>query len=438
MIELNNREIAILAWAAAFLGWAICKAGVRQAFGGLVRALLVRQILLILALMMIYIMMCASFLATIDIWRWSNLKTTVLWTVTFAIVTMFDINRITEDDTFFRKTIRDTVSAAIIVVFIAEFYTFSLPAEFIFIPFVTLITALYVMSQYRPEFAAVEKLMSWVLSLVGLGLISYGIYKISENFREFATFDTGRDFAIPIILSLLFLPFIYVLSIYVTYEKIFTQLNFTFNDQRFRRYAKVQAILSFRADLDLLRRWARSAGLSGPNDKENVRRSIREIKKIKEREKHPPIIQPSEGWSPYVAKEFLREEGLVTGDYHSSFDGWFASSPYLDLGDGIIPDNIAYYVEGDELTTTRLKLTLNVNNPDNPQASEQRFLEIVRTLLLVAVSEELRSTLGDQISLTVGVNITIHDKTIQITREDWPHGIKGGYSLKFNIEHRAE
>ncbi len=427
-----------MAWATIFLGGMFLKADLRKAFGGVVRAVLARQILLSLAAMAIYIVIFVTLLAAADIWRWTNLKTTIVWVVTFAIVAMFDINRITEDDTFFRKTIRDAVNATVIVVFIAEFYTFSLPTELVLVPFITVVTVLYMFSQSQPESAMVEKLMGWVLTLVGLSFISYGIYQVSQNFREFATFDTGREFAVPIILSLLFLPFIYILSIYVTYEKVFLQLRFAISDRCVRKYAKTQAVLAFRTDLDFLRRWARSMVFSNPDNKEEVRRSIREIKKIKKREKHPPIVPPSEGWSPYAAMEFLRQEGLVTRDYHCAFDEWIASSPYLSVGTGILTDDIAYYVEGDEFAAKRLKLTLDVNNPNDPQASEQKFFAIARTLLQRAVGEELGSSLSDHISSTDNASAIVQDKNIRVTREDWSGGFQGGYSLNLTIEHRVE
>lgn len=42
----------------------------------------------------------------VELW---NLKSTLVWSVTFAFVTMLNVNRITEENTFFRKTARDTV-----------------------------------------------------------------------------------------------------------------------------------------------------------------------------------------------------------------------------------------------------------------------------------------------------------------------------------------
>ena len=91
-MDLNNREIAFLVWAAVFIGYTSRKKTTREAFGGLIRAFLNLKIVGSLVLMAVWIGLCVYALASIEWWNLENLKSTLVWSVTFAFVTMLDQN----------------------------------------------------------------------------------------------------------------------------------------------------------------------------------------------------------------------------------------------------------------------------------------------------------------------------------------------------------
>jgi len=68
-------------------------------------------------------------------------------------------------------------------------------------------------------------------------------------------------------------------------------------------------------------------------------------------------VDPTEGWSPFVARDFLKEKGLRTNDYHKGYDEYWASSEYVDLDSHILPNKAVFYIEGQEGVVTTLKLT---------------------------------------------------------------------------------
>lgn len=69
-------------------------------------------------------------------------------------------------------------------------------------------------------------------------------------------------------------------------------------------------------------------------------------------EKYPEKVPLSKGWSPYAAKDFLIQEGIETSYYQpNELDEWFACSPFKELGQEIVPNNIAYYIDGDASTS---------------------------------------------------------------------------------------
>lgn len=435
LMELNNREIAILLWvvvSSSLLAW---KSNVCQLAREVVRAFFQRKIILSLSLAAIWIFVCILALLQCGLWQWANFKTTLVWAVTFAFVTMFDVNRISEDDAYFGKSMRDVIGAMAIVAFVADSYSFSLPIELLLFPALVLVSAMQVVAERKPEYAQVEKLCYAILIITGMTYISYGSYQAVMNIGDFASWANFREFFIPILLSLLFLPFIYIFSVYVTYETNLARLNWWMNDKALRRYAKYQAIFCFRLDLDLLRRWVRDITVNQPSNRKGVQNSIVEVKSRKARERCSPKVPQNEGWCPYAAKDFAVSMGLATGDYHPTGDGqWFASSKLLELeSDETCPDNLAYYIEGDERAAKRLKIKLNVNNPSNPTASESRFQDACEVLLHIAIGH-LPANLRERITTAEVLNEVIGGRHILLKKDDFRGGISGGYSRVLTIE----
>lgn len=432
---LNNRELAILIWLGLFAAWALSKAAVRKSLIAVCQAIFKRQILLPILLQAIYIAFAVYAFSAIGLWDVSQLKSTILWTVLVGIASMFRIARSDENPTLVRTWIEDNLKIIVVVEFIATFYTSHIVVELIMVPLLALIGGMLAMAESRKEYQPVVNFLNGLLSLLGVALIGYALYRIFSEFLEFASLQTAQDIYTPPLLSFVLIPFLFALYIFVCYENAFLRLQFAIPDARLRAYARFKAILAFRHRVELLRRWSRNIGVSRPSDRDSVHRSIREVLAAWNRERNPPIVAPTEGWSPYAAVGFLREEGLVTDDYHRSFDEWFANSPYQEIGDGFPKDNVAYYVEGDEHAATQLKLVLNINNPTDPTASEERFRELAITLSKKALGDDaIEKDVGSLLSQD-HATLQIGQKEVRLSREDWSGGIRGGYERKFVIEH---
>lgn len=437
-MDLNSREIAILFWLVVFFAAVSLKQDVRRSYGGVVRAFFQPQLLIPLGIAAGWILACITVLHWLEFWHWGDLKTTTVWAVTFAFLTMFQVERIREDRAYLVHLVRDLVGVTAVVTFVAELYVFNLALELALVPFLTLVTLMYVVAEAKPEHAAVRKLAEGILMVAGLIYVANGLYQVTGNFNRIATAETLRQFMMPVVLSLCYVPFIYGFAVYVTYESYFSRLTWLLEDATLRRQTKRLVIAAIRTDLDLLQRWWREFMRTRPASKEAVRRSIQRVKLRRKWEKNPPPIDPSEGWSPYEVKDLLIESGLFTGEYHPDISDseWFASSSMLELGGSLImPDNLAYYVEGNQHVAKRLKLKLNVNNPEDAAASEERFwlagVRLLHALLSGSDADEVAAALwnADKLDRLVG------DCHVCLWRDDFK-GARSGYSRILQIEHR--
>ena len=437
-MDFTNREISSYIWLALFLGVAALNRDVRIAFVDVFRAFVQRYILVLLGMAGAYVATLIVVFAHFGIWTTVNLKTTVLWVFSFAFATMFDINRVSEDQTFFSKAVREAFAITAVLIFVVESYSFSLPVELVAVPILFSLSMLHALAN-KPEQAKVKRFAGGMLSSAGILYLGYGVYRIILDPKAFVTLDQTREFGLPILLTLCFLPFLFALVVFVSYELSFVGLAWAIPDQKIRNRAKWRAILTFGVNLDLLRHWTRSIQRFKPSNIAELRRSFDEIKIISQREANPPVVAPESGWSPYLAKDFLKENGLPTGHYQRlDEDGWFANSNYLEVGEGLyLKNNIVYYISGNEHAATELKLVLNVNIPDARDEAERRFRETGLILLHAAMGSALDAATRNNIR-TDSFSAQVEGRRIELEKNVWQAGVPGGYSRALTIHTRRD
>jgi hypothetical protein len=116
------------------------------------------------------------------------------------------------------------------------------------------------------------------VALIGIGFFAYALYNVIIDFKGFVTLQNLRTFLLPIILTVIFLPFIYLLAVYVTYDLIFVRLKIIVNDPKIVRYAKWQTVFAFHLNLQRLHKWLRKVVISRFSSKEDVKQTIMSTK----------------------------------------------------------------------------------------------------------------------------------------------------------------
>lgn len=122
---------------------------------------------------------------------------------------------------------------------------------------------------------------------------------------------------------------------------------------------------------------------------------IHQIYTYDNRTKHPPKVDESKGWSPYLACSFLKEVGLQTNDFHKGADdnGWWAETPYLDLDDHGFSNTAVFYLEGDEEIVTLLKLKGHFTDEYLSEVSLETFRSICIALAAAGLNIEQEEAL---------------------------------------------
>ena len=430
----NNREIALGIWLLIGAGFALYYKPVRDGVRAVLTALFRRPIVRLMLIIIAYVVLTVALLSWLGLWDVSQLKNTILWTLGVALASAFKLNTISEDENFFRETAKDQLKIITIFEFIVTFYTFPILIELIIIPVSTFLVAMQAFSTGKPEHRPVHQLLDWLLSAMGLVIVIFAGYKLLTDFSTFWQLSTISDFLLPIALSLLYLPFLYCLMLYMEYEGFFRRIEISIKDQELRRSAKWMSLTSFLGRRGLLKRWLRDVQARQPTTREGLVEIEKRVKRVAELEKAPPPVDPEDGWSPYIASRFLIDEDLMPGDYHPDFvdDEWSASTPYLEIGESVLPSNIAYYVYGNERIAHTLKVVLNFNRPDDEVLMRGRFTEVALALIKKALGEEAAQKIESVIAAAEPFEASHQNATLSLSREDWV--TDRGYDLRLIVQ----
>jgi hypothetical protein len=245
---LDNREWAILIWFTASLLYMSLKPNlqpVRLSALSALKCFFTRSIQSIIILAFIYVSLVIYVLYRIELWHLDQLKDTLIWFIAVAFLSFFEIEKYKKDNKRFRDVVIDNIRLIAFIEFLVGLYVFPLWAELILLPAATFITMMHVYSQTDRNHKIVETLLGNILAIIGIGLIGYSLHELIINFSDFTKPETAKDFLLPPILTLAYLPFIFFMVIYTTYENIFSQLNFSVKNKWPLRFTKAFSLIVF-------------------------------------------------------------------------------------------------------------------------------------------------------------------------------------------------
>lgn len=434
---LNNREIAIALWLLAvsiYIFSSTKMAEARNAFKGVLAALFVRKIMTVLCLIVAYMTIVIYWLSELELWNFEQLKNTIFWCVSVGFMSLFKLEKIKKDKHFFKHSVIGNLKLLAILQFVVGVYTFSLWVEVLIVPFLALLGAMLAIAEADKKHHQVKVFLEYCLSFFGAVLIVYTLYMLITNFGEFGKEKTAYDFFVPPLLTLCYLPFVFFMLVYSTYEQVFVRLRFSIKSRLHRYAAKLYAFILFNFQLSLLERWSFQVAKANIESHSDLIDTFKFIFKVRHSEKNPKEVPKEQGWSPYKAKEFLVNEGLGTGFYNRSFEEeWFASSPMKEFSDGIIPDNITYYLEGSEDVAKVLKLIVNVNDASRTHQACEKLESLAEALSISSLNLPLSDEMKSAILGCNSYSEKVDGKTIAFVVEHWPNHKFNGFDLKLLI-----
>ena len=221
----NNRELATFFWLAVFLAFAFAHADVRRSFARVLQTFFCVTLQVLVWVMLFYCTAMIVLLARFRLWNATLLKDTIIWFCVVALSMLFRYGTSSDGSTMFRKVAGDVITAGVVLEFLINTYTFSLPVELVIVPVATILSLAVAYGKLRAQYAAASRMALWMVVGLVLVVLGHAIAGALSNLRALGSMNTLRSIMLEPVLSLLLLPLLYGMSLRSKYEEVFIRLN---------------------------------------------------------------------------------------------------------------------------------------------------------------------------------------------------------------------
>lgn len=230
----NNRQWAILIWLAVAAVALLRQAELRSSLRGLIGTLLGLKLVGLWTAFAVYVggLVLAGY--TLGIWTWDLATDTFVWAVGTALVLLFKVAQHKGEPGFFRRTVLATVHWSVFVEFVVNVRVFSLPVELLLQPILFILLLLPAFAEAKPQYAQVKRLLDIVLSAIGFALLVTVVALVIRDWGQLDPTAQGLSLALPVWLTLGFLPFFAVTAIWFLLDHIYVHLRSDTNTWRDR------------------------------------------------------------------------------------------------------------------------------------------------------------------------------------------------------------
>lgn len=251
---LNNREIALGLWITALLIFGLSHSTIRSSLGNVLRSLFQPKIALPILAGAAYTGLLLLPLKKLGLWNQTLIKDTVFWFVFNGLAAGFSLVSRWKGESLFRKLVLDAIKITTVIEFVTSEYTLSLPWEVALVPVLVMLGGMQSVAETDSKFASVGRLIVFAIAVVSIGLIGYSAHSAYVDWKHFYSVESLRKVALPLVLSMLFAPFIFTLLLLVTYENVLVRLYMgSRSDTMLRQYAKRRIVATFGLRLRKLR-----------------------------------------------------------------------------------------------------------------------------------------------------------------------------------------
>lgn len=438
ILDFNNREIAILLLFNVLLIFLLTQKKILEIIIPVFQA--VNNFVVWGPLLggVLWSSLLVWWLQKFNLWGLENVKTTVIWIVTFAFYSMYQANEIQFDRKYGIKLTKESFGLAAILLFIGNVYTFDLWIELILIPLVTILTILQLFSKNKPENEIAHKLCANAAAIIGFAYLihwSIGIYK---NPEWLFTVPNFVDFSLPILLTFWYLPYLFAWKLLLTYERLFVALRRNIKDPEVLGYAKRSSLLRLRWNFRAIRRFTNRIAVRDLSTKFDVMKHIYWAKLVDYRDKFL-TVDSVDGWAPSNAMQFLSDFDMVIKNYIDPVEDEWYGAAYKTLKVAGPYTSLEYAIEGTQAHVKALKLSMSVYSDEGKEVSEFEYITLATRLFFLAVDEVTKEFITP-LTLLDPFEGSHKQANYKLTRSQWqgPNHLISDYELLISLVKQEE
>ena len=255
----STRELAMGIYVLAFFVYVLCHAKGRKAWIPFVKIALSPRISVTALILAAIGIGAAIYASRFSFWNDAYYKDVIMWALFVGWPLCFGAIS-SKEKSYFRNAIVDNLKFTVLFDCVFSTFTFPLWAEMLIIPTTTIIVLIETVAKREEKSKAVAKLMSGLLTIIGFVILFFTVKTAIAEFKTDMASGMVASLIIPLILSILYVPFAYLLALYAAYEVSFLRMKFCEPDKRLiRLWHRIKALVICNFSLDKARTLQKSA-----------------------------------------------------------------------------------------------------------------------------------------------------------------------------------
>lgn len=221
---LSSREWAIVTWLVLGLVWAVGQSSIRSSFASVLRAALHWKLLVPAGIVALYVLGIVSVYDALDLSYRRLWLDAALW---FAYSIYVGGSAITArgDLDLWSKLVKKNLHGFVYIEILVNTYTFHYFVELTIIGVLVVVSIMNAVAGLEKRYKSVENLTEWLLAVFGFALFSYALVRAVDDPNTFRNVETLSAISLPAVLSVGYVPILYVFAVLSHYEQIFIRLD---------------------------------------------------------------------------------------------------------------------------------------------------------------------------------------------------------------------
>lgn len=238
---LNNREKAIGIWLIVFVAWAFSKKEIRSSLWSVFKSMFFTKLAFVFLGTILYTSLIVGILWKFNLWSPLLIKDAVFWIIGTGYVLLMNLSKDSQKGDYFKKTALDSIKLTVVLEFVLSLYSFKFWVEIFLVPILFFVVAMNAYAGLKTEYKPVQRLTNWLLIIAGGYNIVFAFSQALGHYRDLATLYNLQVFILPPILSVSFLPFLYLFALFMAYEMLFVRLDVLIkNNKKLATFIKKQ------------------------------------------------------------------------------------------------------------------------------------------------------------------------------------------------------
>src|SRR4051812_26999328 len=142
-------------------------------------------------------------------------ETTLLWFAGTVIVNTLTARR--KDTRYFRRLVLSNVELAAAIAYLTNISPFPVWMWLLIVPTAVVFAAVQALAAVDLKYARAAKPAGCIVTGLGLLVLASSVVYLVNHFDSIVSWERGEDFLLPLILTLGFIPFLYVFGLVAAY-----------------------------------------------------------------------------------------------------------------------------------------------------------------------------------------------------------------------------